>query len=130
MVERLKKIYKSFSRVPLPQHLWDVDDMQQLSESIGSYIRERWIKWALPLIFNQGQLCVEITFIIIFTCGLEILFDGKTPKIKKFVLHEKRKGNQACPQCKNKYKRLKEGWNKGNHFGGSCQLVQSRSALE
>jgi len=117
---------------------------------------------------------VEITFIIIFTCGLEILFDGKvcilhsvfaslhgetlimetptrrlfyfcgmeilfdgkvcilhsvfaslhgetlimetptrrlfyfqTPKIKKFVLHEKRKGNQACPQCKNKYKRLK-----------------------
>jgi len=42
MVERLKKIYKSFSRVPLPQHLWDVDDMQQLSESIGSYIRERF----------------------------------------------------------------------------------------
>jgi len=27
-------------------------------------------------------------------------------------------------------KLLTEGWNKGNHFGGSCQLVQSRSALE
>lgn len=36
MVERLKKIYISFPRVALPQHLWDVDDMQQLSESIGS----------------------------------------------------------------------------------------------
>lgn len=36
MVERLKKIYKSFPRVSLPQNLWDVDDMQQLSENIGS----------------------------------------------------------------------------------------------
>ena len=79
---------------------------------------------------------MEITFIIIFTCGLDILFDGKvcilhsvfaslhgetlimktptrlllyfqTPKIKKFVLHEKGDGNQACPQCKTRYKRLK-----------------------
>ncbi|XP_047176401.1 protein GET4 isoform X2 [Vigna umbellata] len=36
ILERLKKIYISFPRVALPQHLWDVDDMQQLSESIGS----------------------------------------------------------------------------------------------
>ncbi|XP_068491037.1 protein GET4 isoform X1 [Phaseolus vulgaris] len=36
VLERIKKIYKSFPRVPLPQHLWDVDDMQQLSENIGS----------------------------------------------------------------------------------------------
>jgi len=36
MVERLNKIYKSFPRVSLPQNLWDVDDMQQLSENIGS----------------------------------------------------------------------------------------------
>jgi len=67
---------------------------------------------------------VEITFIIIFTCGLDILFDGKvcilhsvfaslhgetlimetptrrlfyfqTPKIKKFVLHEKKGGEPS-----------------------------------
>ncbi|KAK7379800.1 hypothetical protein VNO78_34320 [Psophocarpus tetragonolobus] len=36
ILERLKKIYKSFPRVQLPQHLWDVDDMQQLSENIGT----------------------------------------------------------------------------------------------
>ncbi|KAJ1424887.1 hypothetical protein SESBI_11280 [Sesbania bispinosa] len=36
MVDRLKKIYEAFPRVQLPQHLWDVDDMQQLSENIGS----------------------------------------------------------------------------------------------
>lgn len=36
ILERLKKIYKSFPRVSLPQNLWDVDDMQQLSENIGS----------------------------------------------------------------------------------------------
>ncbi|XP_057423180.1 protein GET4 [Lotus japonicus] len=35
-LDRLKKIYEAFPRVPLPQHLWDVDDMQQLSENIGS----------------------------------------------------------------------------------------------
>jgi len=68
---------------------------------------------------------MEITFIIIFTCGMNILFDGKVcilhsvfaslhgetlimethtrrllyfqTKIKKFVLHEKKEGNQACP---------------------------------
>ncbi|CAJ2629670.1 hypothetical protein L195_g014355 [Trifolium pratense] len=34
--DRLKKIYEGFPRVPLPQHLWDVDDMQKLSENIGS----------------------------------------------------------------------------------------------
>ncbi|KAK7279696.1 hypothetical protein RJT34_24753 [Clitoria ternatea] len=27
---------KSFPQVPLPQHLWDVDDMQKLSDNIGS----------------------------------------------------------------------------------------------
>ncbi|CAJ1976804.1 unnamed protein product [Sphenostylis stenocarpa] len=36
ILERLKKIYESFPRVQLPQHLWDVDDMQQLSENIRS----------------------------------------------------------------------------------------------
>ncbi|KAG4983994.1 hypothetical protein AAZX31_10G202600 [Glycine max] len=36
ILERLNKIYKSFPRVSLPQNLWDVDDMQQLSENIGS----------------------------------------------------------------------------------------------
>ncbi|RDX98049.1 Golgi to ER traffic protein 4-like protein [Mucuna pruriens] len=36
ILDRLKKIYKLFPRVPLPQHLWDVDDMQQLSENIGN----------------------------------------------------------------------------------------------
>ncbi|XP_004496342.1 protein GET4 [Cicer arietinum] len=35
-LDRLKKIYEGFPRVPLPQHLWDVDDMQQLSENLGS----------------------------------------------------------------------------------------------
>ncbi|XP_058769990.1 protein GET4 [Vicia villosa] len=35
-LERLRKIYEGFPRVPLPQHLWDVDDMQQLSENIGN----------------------------------------------------------------------------------------------
>ncbi|CAK8573229.1 unnamed protein product [Lathyrus sativus] len=35
-LERLRKIYEGFPRVPLPQHLWDVDDMQQLSENLGS----------------------------------------------------------------------------------------------
>lgn len=33
--DRLRKIYDGFPRVPLPQHLWDVDDMQQLSENLG-----------------------------------------------------------------------------------------------
>ncbi|TKY51550.1 Golgi to ER traffic protein 4-like [Spatholobus suberectus] len=36
ILDRLKKVYKSFPRVTLPQNLWDVDDMQQLSENIGS----------------------------------------------------------------------------------------------
>ncbi|KAK7279695.1 hypothetical protein RJT34_24752 [Clitoria ternatea] len=35
ILDRLKKIYKLFPRVPLPQHLWDVDDMQKLSDNIG-----------------------------------------------------------------------------------------------
>ncbi|KAL5069565.1 hypothetical protein RYX36_020452 [Vicia faba] len=34
-LDRLRKIYEGFPRVPLPQHLWDVDDMQQLSENLG-----------------------------------------------------------------------------------------------
>ncbi|CAL5209261.1 unnamed protein product [Lathyrus oleraceus] len=34
-LDRLRKIYDGFPRVPLPQHLWDVDDMQQLSENLG-----------------------------------------------------------------------------------------------
>ncbi|QCD96748.1 Cellulose synthase [Vigna unguiculata] len=36
-----------------------------------------------------------------------LLLYFQTPKIKKFVLHEKGDGNQACPQCKTRYKRLK-----------------------
>ncbi|KAK7343831.1 hypothetical protein VNO77_12884 [Canavalia gladiata] len=36
VLDRLTKIYKSFPRVPLPQHLWDFDDMQKLSENIGN----------------------------------------------------------------------------------------------
>ncbi|XP_061373934.1 protein GET4 [Gastrolobium bilobum] len=35
-LDLLEKIYKTFPRVLLPQHLWDVDDMQQLSETIGA----------------------------------------------------------------------------------------------
>ncbi|XLT91504.1 hypothetical protein HN873_013179, partial [Arachis hypogaea] len=33
-LDLIKKIYQAFPRVPLPQHLWDVDDVQQLSEDI------------------------------------------------------------------------------------------------
>ncbi|QHO21098.1 uncharacterized protein DS421_11g343700 [Arachis hypogaea] len=35
-LDLVKKIYQAFPRVPLPQHLWDVDDVQQLSEDIGT----------------------------------------------------------------------------------------------
>ncbi|KAE9589138.1 hypothetical protein Lal_00000327 [Lupinus albus] len=33
-LDLLKRIYEKFPQVPLPPHLWDVDDMQQLSEEI------------------------------------------------------------------------------------------------
>ncbi|KAL2324748.1 hypothetical protein Fmac_023806 [Flemingia macrophylla] len=36
ILDCLDKIYETFPRVTLPQNLWDVDDMQQLSENIGS----------------------------------------------------------------------------------------------
>lgn len=36
MVDRIKKIYVKFPRVPLPSNLGDDDDMQQLSEALGA----------------------------------------------------------------------------------------------
>ncbi|KAJ6678728.1 UPF0183 PROTEIN C16ORF70 [Salix viminalis] len=46
-------------------------------------------KWSFTLLLTlaQGQPFVEITSTITFTRGLDILFDGQTHRIKKFVLH-------------------------------------------
>ncbi|CAN6568637.1 unnamed protein product [Malus baccata var. baccata] len=33
---RVRKIYKAFPRIPVPQQLGDLDDMQQLSETLGA----------------------------------------------------------------------------------------------
>ena len=36
MLDRVRKIYKMFPRIPLPQHLPDDDEMQQISEALGA----------------------------------------------------------------------------------------------
>lgn len=36
MLDRVRKIYKSFPQIPLPQHLGEDDDVQQLSEALGA----------------------------------------------------------------------------------------------
>ncbi|XP_008459732.1 protein GET4 [Cucumis melo] len=35
-LDRVRKIYKNFPQIPLPQHLGEDDDMQQLSEALGA----------------------------------------------------------------------------------------------
>jgi hypothetical protein len=36
MLDRVRKIYKMFPQIPLPQHLPDDDEMQQISEALGA----------------------------------------------------------------------------------------------
>lgn len=36
LLARVRKIYKEFPRIPVPQQLGDLDDMQQLSETLGA----------------------------------------------------------------------------------------------
>ena len=36
ILDRVRKIYKKFPRIPVPQHLGDDEDMQQLSEALGA----------------------------------------------------------------------------------------------
>ncbi|BBG97856.1 hypothetical protein Prudu_007106 [Prunus dulcis] len=36
ILARVRKIYKEFPRIPVPQQLGDLDDMQQLSETLGA----------------------------------------------------------------------------------------------
>lgn len=36
MLDRVRKIYKNFPQIPLPQHLGEDDDVQQLSEALGA----------------------------------------------------------------------------------------------
>lgn len=36
MLDRVRKIYKMFPQIPLPQHLPDDDELQQFSEALGA----------------------------------------------------------------------------------------------
>lgn len=36
LLARVRKIYKEFPRIPVPQQLGDLDDVQQLSETLGA----------------------------------------------------------------------------------------------
>lgn len=35
-LDRIRKIYKTFPQIPLPQDLGEDDDMQQLNEALGA----------------------------------------------------------------------------------------------
>ena len=35
-LDRIRKIYKTFPKIPLPQDLGEDDDMQQLNEALGA----------------------------------------------------------------------------------------------
>lgn len=36
MLDRVRKIYTKFPQIPVPQHLGDDEDMQQISEALGA----------------------------------------------------------------------------------------------
>jgi len=36
ILDRVRKIYKMFPQIPLPQHLPDDDEMEQISEALGA----------------------------------------------------------------------------------------------
>lgn len=36
IIDRIRKIYKTFPQIPLPQDLGEDDDMQQLNEALGA----------------------------------------------------------------------------------------------
>lgn len=36
ILDRVRKIYKMFPQIPLPQHLLDDDEMEQISEALGA----------------------------------------------------------------------------------------------
>lgn len=69
MLDRVRKIYKNFPQIPLPQHLGEDDDMQQLSEALGaaktrvegcSSFLKAALKWAiLHFLSNISHFYIE-----------------------------------------------------------------------